>query len=163
MASEMLLIGAVPSWVPSVLNVVLGLASVFLLCLVLIQRGKGGGLAGAFGGAGGSSAFGTKAGDIFTRITMITAGAWIVMLIIQVILTNKITPAWVDDTATTPGVPGPASPGIPGKGGDAEIVPPPPTGVPSPAASTPADVPPVTGSGPSAPVPVSPLPVPTPK
>ncbi len=81
------------------------------------------------------------------------------MLMIQVILTNKNTSAWVDDTSTTPAVPGSATPGVPGKGGDTEIVPPPPTGVPS-TASTPADVPPVTGSGPSAPVPVSPLPTP---
>ena len=39
----------------------------FLIVLVLIQRGKGGGLAGAFGGMGGQSAFGTKAGDLFKR------------------------------------------------------------------------------------------------
>jgi preprotein translocase subunit SecG len=154
---------AVAPFLISLFNVLIVIASIFLICLVLIQRGKGGGLAGAFGGAGGSSAFGTKAGDIFTRITMITAGVWIVMLMIQVILTNRNTSAWVDDTATTPGVPGPASPGVPGKGGDTEIVPPPPTGVPSPATGKPADVPPVTGSGPSAPVPVSPLPVPKPE
>ena len=54
------------------LNVLLVLTSLFLICLVLIQRGKGGGLAGAFGGPGGSSAFGTKAGDVFTKITIIT-------------------------------------------------------------------------------------------
>ncbi len=101
----------------SLFNVLIVITSIFLICLVLIQRGKGGGLAGAFGGAGGSSAFGTKAGDVFTRITMITAGVWIVMLMIQVILTNQNTSAWVDDTATTPAVPGPAAPGLPGKGG----------------------------------------------
>ena len=48
----------------SILNsLLIVLISLFLICLVLIQRGKGGGLAGAFGGMGGSSAFGTKAGD----------------------------------------------------------------------------------------------------
>ena len=56
-----------------VFNTLIVLVSLFLICLVLIQRGKGGGLAGAFGGMGGSSAFGTKAGDIFTRVTMVTA------------------------------------------------------------------------------------------
>ena len=40
--------------------------SIFLILLVLIQRGRGGGLAGALGGMGGQSAFGTKAGDLFT-------------------------------------------------------------------------------------------------
>ena len=33
--------------------------AVFLIVLILIQRGKGGGLSGAFGGLGGQSAFGT--------------------------------------------------------------------------------------------------------
>ena len=51
--------------------------AVFLILLVLVQRGRGGGLTGALGGMGGSSAFGAKAGDIFTRITIVTAGIWI--------------------------------------------------------------------------------------
>ena len=46
------------------------LVAIFLILLVLVQRGRGGGLAGAFGGMGGQSAFGTKAGDLFTRITI---------------------------------------------------------------------------------------------
>ena len=51
----------------------------FLILLVLIQRGKGGGLAGAFGGLGGQSAFGTKAGDTFTKITIGVAAFWIIL------------------------------------------------------------------------------------
>lgn len=56
--------------------------ALFLIALVLIQRGRGGGLAGAFGGAGGQSAFGTKAGDLFTRITVVAAAIWIVLCIV---------------------------------------------------------------------------------
>ena len=79
--------------------------SIFLVCLVLIQRGKGGGLAGAFGaGGGGGSAFGSKAGDVFTRVTMISAGIWISLNMVLVILSNQRTSAWGD----TP-VPGSAS------------------------------------------------------
>lgn len=74
---------------------------VFLICLVLIQRGKGGGLAGAFGGVGGSSAFGSKAGDVFTRVTMISAGIWIALNMVLVILSNQRTSAWGD--TPTPG------------------------------------------------------------
>lgn len=51
---------------------------VFLILLILIQRGKGGGLAGAFGGMGGQSAFGTKAGDTFMRITIVCSIIWFV-------------------------------------------------------------------------------------
>ena len=59
------------------------LTSLFLILLVLIQRGRGGGLAGAFGGAGGQSAFGTKAGDVFTKITVAVAACWILLCILS--------------------------------------------------------------------------------
>ncbi len=65
------------------------LTALFLILLVLIQRGRGGGLAGAFGGAGGQSAFGTKAGDMFTRITIGTAAVWIVIAALSVLLLNS--------------------------------------------------------------------------
>jgi preprotein translocase subunit SecG len=76
------------------LYILLAITSLFLICLVLIQRGKGGGLAGAFGGAGGSSAFGTKAGDVFTRVTMISAGVWIALNMLLVVLSNNRASAW---------------------------------------------------------------------
>jgi preprotein translocase subunit SecG len=63
----------------SIALVLLMLTAVFLIVLILVQRGKGGGLAGAFGGLGGQSAFGTKAGDLFTRVTMGAALFWIIL------------------------------------------------------------------------------------
>lgn len=50
-----------------------------LMIVILLQRGRGGGLAGAFGGLGGQSAFGTKAGDVFTKITVVLATIWVVL------------------------------------------------------------------------------------
>jgi preprotein translocase subunit SecG len=85
-------IWAIPAWVPSVLNLVLLLVSVFLILLVLIQRGKGGGLAGAFGGAGGSSAFGSRAGDTFTKITIYTAAVWILLIMFMIKMTQDTSP-----------------------------------------------------------------------
>ncbi len=58
------------TFVPGMALPLLLITAIFLIVLVLIQRGKGGGLAGAFGGMGGQSAFGTKAGDLFTRVTI---------------------------------------------------------------------------------------------
>ena len=83
---------AIPSWVPSVMTVVLLLVSVFLILLVLIQRGKGGGLAGAFGGAGGSSAFGSRAGDTFTKVTIYTAAIWILLIMFLIKMTQPTAP-----------------------------------------------------------------------
>lgn len=73
----------------TLLYILIMLGSLFLICLVLIQRGRGGGLAGAFGAAGGSSAFGTRAGDVFTRITIVGAAIWIALNMILVILSNN--------------------------------------------------------------------------
>ncbi len=80
---------AVWSWVPGLLNFVVLVLGLLLILLVLIQRGKGGGLAGAFGGVGGSSAFGSRAGDLFTRITIGMASAWILVTMIQVVVMQK--------------------------------------------------------------------------
>ena len=71
-----------------ILPILLFVTSVFLILLVLVQRGRGGGLAGAFGGMGGQSAFGTKAGDLFTRITIIVATFWIVLCAFSVKMLN---------------------------------------------------------------------------
>ena len=85
-----------------ILDALLILSSFFLVCLVLIQRGKGGGLAGAFGGVGGSSAFGTKAGDVFTKVTMSVAAFWIVLCMLMVLIYNRGgDSAWGNDSATT--------------------------------------------------------------
>ena len=73
----------------SILNLFVILTSLFLIGVVLIQRGKGGGLAGAFGGVGGSSPFGSKAGDAFTRFTCYVAAIWGLLIMIQVkVMTN---------------------------------------------------------------------------
>ena len=65
----------------TVFQLLLGGTAVFLILLVLVQRGRGGGLAGALGGMGGSSAFGAKAGDVFTKITVFVAAFWIILCI----------------------------------------------------------------------------------
>ncbi len=71
-------------FVTSLLMILLLTTAIFLIVLVLVQRGKGGGLAGAFGGMGGQSAFGTKAGDLFTKITIGVASFWIILCIVTV-------------------------------------------------------------------------------
>ena len=64
------------------------LAALSMILLVLVQRGRGGGLAGALGGMGGQSAFGAKAGDTFTRITMWASAAWILLCVGTVLAVN---------------------------------------------------------------------------
>ena len=93
------------------------LTSVFLILVVLVQRGRGGGLTGALGGAGGQSAFGAKAGDVFTKITVVVASFWILLCILATMSlqdqgATKLSDAGAGGTtppaATTPGMPLPS-------------------------------------------------------
>jgi preprotein translocase subunit SecG len=101
------------SFISHFLMFVLLLTALFLIVLVLIQRGKGGGLAGAFGGMGGQSAFGTKAGDLFTKITIGVAAFWIVLCIIMVKLLgaggSALSEQIGSDADKKPGATAPAS------------------------------------------------------
>jgi preprotein translocase subunit SecG len=62
----------------------LTLTCFLLIFIILLQRGRGGGLAGAFGGAGGQSALGTKAGDVFTKITVGLAVFWVLLACLSI-------------------------------------------------------------------------------
>lgn len=79
-----------------VLEFLLFFTSGFMILLVLVQRGRGGGLTGALGGMGGQSAFGAKAGDVFTRITVFSAIIWIFLCLITIM---SYTYVQVDTTA----------------------------------------------------------------
>jgi preprotein translocase subunit SecG len=86
----------------------LALLSVFMILLILVQRGRGGGLTGALGGMGGQSAFGTKAGDLFTRITIIVAAIWVLLSMASLKILNQrsafggLSPAAKAPAATAP-------------------------------------------------------------
>ena len=89
----MLLAVAGPSYWPQLMyQFVLGSIGLFLILLVLVQRGRGGGLTGALGGMGGQSAFGAKAGDLFTRITIVVAAVWIVLSMSAVMILGRSSP-----------------------------------------------------------------------
>jgi preprotein translocase subunit SecG len=72
------------TFLATLIEIAILLLGIFMILLILIQRGKGGGLAGAFGGVGGSSAFGSRAGDAFTRLTIYIATVWILLIMIEI-------------------------------------------------------------------------------
>jgi preprotein translocase subunit SecG len=75
--------------------------SVLLIGIILLQRGRGGGLVGALSGLGGQSAFGTKAGDTFTRITIGIAAAWVLLAGIHGQVLRARTEKFKNETAAT--------------------------------------------------------------
>jgi preprotein translocase subunit SecG len=96
----MFLLLAVSTWVNVLFCIISFLVAVFLILLVLVQRGRGGGLTGALGGMGGQSAFGAKAGDTFTRVTMVTAAIWILLCMVSIKLLG--TPPSTSDNKRPP-------------------------------------------------------------
>jgi preprotein translocase subunit SecG len=91
LAGVVLIFWMLPTWIlRPTLYTLLAFGSVFLILLVLIQRGRGGGLAGALGGMGGYSAFGTRAGDVFTRVTIVAASLWILGAMALARLNDKL-------------------------------------------------------------------------
>jgi preprotein translocase subunit SecG len=113
----MLTLGA--SIVVSLLAMLFALTCLFMMLVILIQKPKGGGLSGAFGGAGGSAqaAFGAKTGDLLTTITI---GCFVVFLGLAIGLTYAIradtqkpvaaqtTPTTTSETSETGGSSGAA-------------------------------------------------------
>lgn len=82
-----------------VIKLVYFIICLLLILIILVQDPRGGGLAGIFGGAGGASAFGTKAGDIFTKITVALGVAF---FIIVIVLGKVETPRSVMRGVTSP-------------------------------------------------------------
>ncbi|HZL36432.1 MAG TPA: preprotein translocase subunit SecG [Tepidisphaeraceae bacterium] len=70
------------SWFYVVMTVFI-FVSFILTMLILIQKGRGGGLSGAFGGGGGGhTPFGTKTGDVLTWATSIIFGIFLFLAIV---------------------------------------------------------------------------------
>lgn len=125
--------------VAAVLDVIRGavmvlfvLSALLVTIVVLLQEGKGGGLAGAFGGAGAET-FGVKAGTV-NKFTAWLAAAFLGLALLHAGLSSekRVAPAAPDTTefdssaqdtgsqdgADTPGAPGGGAPDNAGGGGD---------------------------------------------
>jgi preprotein translocase subunit SecG len=97
--------------VQTVFMILFLLTAVMLILLVLIQKGRGGGLAGAFGGPGGHSAFGTKTADVFIKATAVLGAIFFLL---------SMATAWVvgpEDYAPPPESPPAEAPAETGAGG----------------------------------------------
>ncbi|MAH64988.1 MAG: preprotein translocase subunit SecG, partial [Phycisphaerae bacterium] len=76
--------------------------SAALVLIILVQRPQGGGLAGAFGGAGGSgadTAFGGRTGD---ALTVATVAGFVIYILLAVALNIMDNPASATASEPTP-------------------------------------------------------------
>lgn len=59
------------------------LCSLALILIVLMQKGKGGGLSAAFGGGAASGLLGSKTGDFLTWVTIVLAGLFLGLAVVM--------------------------------------------------------------------------------
>ena len=86
--------------ITNVIAVLFLLCSVVLILVVLIQKGKGGGLSSAFAGGMASGILGSKTGDVLTWIT--------IGLVSFFLLTALVLDKWWRPTMSSPGAQTPA-------------------------------------------------------
>jgi preprotein translocase subunit SecG len=70
----------------TILFILFVLVCVLLIGVILLQKGRGGGLSGAFGGTGGHTAFGTRTGDMFTWVTVVLVGLFVIFASLAVLV-----------------------------------------------------------------------------
>ncbi|MCS5630711.1 MAG: preprotein translocase subunit SecG [Pirellulaceae bacterium] len=88
---EFLLIADSSGFFLGLLGVILFLLSLFLIFIILIQRGKGGGIAGSLTGTA-QSAFGARGGDILMWLTLTMTIIWILLCCLTIFFYSRTQP-----------------------------------------------------------------------
>ncbi|MFZ0035416.1 MAG: preprotein translocase subunit SecG, partial [Sedimentisphaerales bacterium] len=65
----------------NVVAVIFVICAVLLILVVLVQKGKGGGLSAAFGGGMASGILGSKTGDFLTWVTIAMVGVFLALAV----------------------------------------------------------------------------------
>ena len=78
------------SFIMHVVAVLFVICCVALVLIILVQKGRGGGLSAAFGGGMASGILGSKTGDFLTWVTIVLVG---VFLLLAVVLAKFYVPS----------------------------------------------------------------------
>jgi preprotein translocase subunit SecG len=70
-------------FVMNAVAVIFFICAVALVLIILIQKGRGGGLSGAFGGAMASGILGSKTGDFLTWVTIVLVGLFLTLAVVM--------------------------------------------------------------------------------
>ena len=70
-------------FVMHIVSVLWVLCAVILILVILIQKGRGGGLSGAFGGGMASGILGSKTGDFLTWVTIALVGIFLSLAVVM--------------------------------------------------------------------------------
>jgi len=87
------------SFIMNVVAVLFVICCITLILIILIQKGRGGGLSGAFGGAMAGGILGSKTGDFLTWVTIVLVG---VFLLLAVVMAKFYKPSAASDYDVIP-------------------------------------------------------------
>ncbi len=71
------------SFIMRVVAVIFLVCAVSLILIILIQKGRGGGLGAAFGGGLASGLLGSKTGDFLTWVTIVLVGIFLTLAVVM--------------------------------------------------------------------------------
>lgn len=91
-----------------------------LILIILIQKGRGGGLSAAFGGAGAGGVLGSKTGDFLTWVTIVLVGVFLSLAVVLAKYYKPPRPGVSTQQSLTPpsSVPAAGPTESPGEAGD---------------------------------------------
>ena len=129
------------------------IACLVLMIVILLQQGKGGDIANAFGGGASQAVFGARAGaTVLTKVTTGLSAAFMVLALVLAVWGARGTSSVVG------GVEGPAAPQLPAAA-TAPVTPPPAgTTTPAPTTTAPESAAPAAAPATPAPAPTEPPP-----
>lgn len=79
-----------------------------LILIILVQKGKGGGLSGAFGGGMASGILGSKTGDFLTWVTIVLVGVFLSLAVVMAKFyrpSDYLGPDTTTETTSSPDLP----------------------------------------------------------
>jgi len=71
------------SFIMKVVAVLFVICCVALILIILVQKGRGGGLSGAFGGGMASGILDSKTGDFLTWVTIVLVGVFLTLAVVM--------------------------------------------------------------------------------
>jgi len=80
-----------------ILIVIHVIISLFLIAVILLQAGKGGGLADTFGGSQMQNMFGTKSTTVLTKVTAVCAIGFVITCISLAVISSKKGKSIIDN------------------------------------------------------------------
>jgi len=91
------------SFVMNIVGILFVICAVVLILVILVQKGRGGGLSSAFGGGASGGILGTKTGDFLTWVTI---GLVALFLLLSVVMAKYYKPSITSfDEASAAGAP----------------------------------------------------------